>query len=117
MIEQPTPEKLVIMIVASNDDSERLLQALVQEGMPATRVGSAGGFLRRGSSTIFSGVPTAQVEGVLSIVRRTCPVRTELTPVQALPLAGVATSASEPVEVRIGGAIVFVVDIERFERI
>ncbi|MGH2585294.1 MAG: cyclic-di-AMP receptor [Dehalococcoidia bacterium] len=117
MIEQRVPEKLVIMIVASNDDSERLMQTLVQEGMPATRVGSAGGFLRRGSSTIFSGVPAAEVERLLTIVRRTCPVRTELAPVQTLPLVGVATGASEPVEVRTGGAIVFVVDIERFERI
>jgi uncharacterized protein YaaQ len=109
------PTKLVIAIV-SGHDGERLMQALVQQGLPATRIGSAGGFLRRGNATILSGVPAADVERVLAIIRRTCPERTELMPVQALPVVGMPASGP-PVEVRTGGAVVFVLDVERFERI
>jgi uncharacterized protein YaaQ len=115
MTDQPTPEKLLIIVVSPND-GELLMQRLVRDGVPATRVGSTGGFLSRGSSTIISGVPASQVEPVLDLIRQICPVRTELAPVQTLPLVGTAATGP-PIEVRIGGAIVFVLDIERFERI
>jgi uncharacterized protein YaaQ len=115
MNDQPDPEKLLIIVVSPND-GERLMQQLVRDGVPATRIGSSGGFLSRGSSTILSGVPAVQVEPVIDLIRRICPVRTELAPAQTLPLVGTATSGP-PVEVRTGGAIVFVLDIERFERI
>lgn len=115
MTTDQTPNKLVVMIVSAND-GDRLMQTLVREGIAATRIGSAGGFLRRGSATIFSGVPADDVDRVLELVRRTCPSRTEMMPVQALPVAGVA-NPSGPVEVRAGGAVVFVLDVERFDRI
>lgn len=115
MNDEVAPQKLVIMIVAPND-GERLLPALVAQGYPATKIGSAGGFLRRGQATIFSGVATDRVDALLALVRRTCPVRTEMTPVQALPIFATA-SGDEPLEVRTGGAVVFVLDVERFERI
>jgi uncharacterized protein YaaQ len=115
MTEQPDPEKLLIIVVSPND-GERLMQQLVRDGVPATRIGSTGGFLSRGSSTIISGVPVSQVEPVLDLIRRICPIRTELAPSQTLPLVGTAATGP-PIEVRIGGAIVFVLDIERFERI
>ena len=116
MTNDAIPQKLVVMIVSAND-GERLMQVLVAEGIPATRIGSAGGFLRRGNTTIFSGVAEGDVEQVLALVRRTCPVRTEMAPVQTLPMVGAAGGSSRPVEVRTGGAVVFVLDVERFERI
>ena len=109
------PRKLVMVIVSAND-GERLVQALVRERLPVTKIGSAGGFLRRGMATILSGVPADQVEQVLDLVRRTCPARTELAPVQTLPLVG-AAATGPPAEVRTGGAVIFVLDVERFERI
>ena len=110
-----TPQKLVLAIVSAND-GERLMQALVRQGLPATKIGSAGGFLRRGNATILSGVPADQVDEVIELVRRTCPARTEMAPVQTLPLVG-ASAAGPPVEVRTGGAVVFVLSVEGFERI
>lgn len=115
MTRHAVPQKLVMAIVTPND-GERLMQALVRAGFPATRTGSSGGFLRRGSTTIFSGVPAEEVDQVLAIIRRACPARTEMAPVQTLPLVGTAASGP-PVEVRTGGAVVFVLDVERFERI
>ena len=109
------PQKLVMAIVDAND-GELLMQALVQAGLPATKIRSAGGFLRRGNSTVLCGVPATQVDEVLAIVRRTCRVRTEMVPVQALPLVGTMAGAG-PIEVRTGGAVIFVLDVERFERI
>jgi len=106
----------MVVAIVSGTDGERLIQALVRAGLPATKIGSAGGFLRRGSATVLSGVPAAEVERVLALIRATCLHRTEMTPVAALPLPGTAAGA-ESTEVRIGGAVTFVLDIERFERI
>ena len=116
MADQDGPTKLV-MVIVSDTDADDLMAALVEHGVPATKVGSTGGFLRRGSVTIFSGVPEAQVDGVLDIVNEICPVRSELVPLQTLPFIDDSAFATEPIEVRAGGAIIFVLNVERFQRI
>jgi uncharacterized protein YaaQ len=112
---QNGPLKLVI-IIASDSDAERLMKTLIEQGYPATKISSTGGFLRRGNATILSGVEAEEVDSVLVMVRDECHARTEYVPVQTLPFFGEATAVAEPVEVRVGGAIVFVVDVERFEK-
>jgi uncharacterized protein YaaQ len=112
---QNGPLKLVI-IIASDSDADRLMKVLVERGYPATKISSTGGFLRRGSATILSGVDDGEVGDVLALVRAECHARTEYVPVQTLPFFGEGAALSEPVEVRVGGAIVFVVGVERFEK-
>ena len=107
--------KLVI-IIASDADADRLMKRLIEQGLPATKIGSTGGFLHRGSATILSGVEANEVDQVLAMVRTECHARTEYMPVQTLPFFGEGAALSEPVEVRVGGAIVFVVGVERFEK-
>jgi uncharacterized protein YaaQ len=109
------PLKLVV-IIASDPDADRLMRKLVEQGYPATKVSSTGGFLRRGNATILSGVESDEVDQVVSLVNSECRARTELVPVQTLPFFGEGTSLAEPVEVRVGGAIVFVLAVERFEK-
>lgn len=111
---QQSDQKLLI-VIASDLDADRLIQKLVQRGYPATKVSSTGGFLRRGNATIFSGVDAEDVDNVVAIIRSECQVRTEFLPAQALPFPK-SIYPAEPVEVRTGGAIVFVVGVERFER-
>ncbi len=109
------PDKLCIMIVAGSDAS-RLMERLVEQGLPATMIGSTGGFLRRGNATLISGVESSKVEEVAAILREECHARKELVPVQTLPFLGDGGLGANPVEVRAGGAIMFVLDIERFVR-
>ena len=116
MADQNEPTKLVMMIV-SDTDADDLMAALVEHNVPATKVGSSGGFLRRGNVTIFSGVETSRVDAVMDIVNEICPARTELVPVQTLPFIADNAFATEPVQVRAGGAVVFVLNVERFERV
>ncbi len=111
---QQADQKLLI-IVASDTDADTLIQKLVQRGYPATKVSSTGGFLRRGNATIFSGVDAGDVDNVIALIRSECEARTEFLPAQALPFPE-SILPSEPVEVRTGGAIVFVVSVERFEK-
>ena len=110
-----SPLKLIIVIAADND-ADRLMKELIERGHPATKISSTGGFLHRGNATILSGVEEAEVEDVLALVREQCQARNEYVPVQTLPFFGEGSTLSEPVEVRVGGAIVFVVNVERFEK-
>ncbi len=115
MSERGAPTKLVMMIV-SDADADHLMSFLVEQGLPATKVGSSGGFLRHGSVTIFSGVAPDDVPRVVAAVTAICHAREEFVPVPTFPF-GDESFGAEPIEVRVGGAIVFVLDVERFERI
>ncbi len=108
-------QKLVVMIVA-DADADKLVKELVARGYPATKIGSTGGFLRRGNSTILSGITADDVNSVVALVRTQCRARTEYVPLQAVPFFGEGMVLADPVEVRVGGAVVFVLDVERFEK-
>ena len=109
------PTKLCV-IVASNHDADRLMRALVAADFIATKIASSGGFLRRGNTTILTGVPTGALDELMDIVRRECQARRELISLDALPFDP-AAGVGAPVEVRVGGAIAFVLDVARFERV
>lgn len=109
------PDRLCVIIV-DGGDVDRLLSRLAERAIPATKIGSTGGFLRRGSATILSGIASAEIDELTEIVRQECHVRRELMPVQTLPFFGDGGVATRPVEVRVGGAVLFVIEIERFVR-
>jgi len=109
------PTKLVMMVVADTD-ADALMDTLVEQGHATTKVGSTGGFLHHGSVTIFCGVGAADVDAVLATVREICRARREFVPIPGA-IAEEGPFNAEPIEVRVGGAIVFVLDIDRFERV
>ena len=108
-------EQKLIVVITSTDEADALIKKLVERGYPATKVSSTGGFLRRGNATIFSGVESGDLENVIDIIRHECKARTEYIPAQALPFPE-SIHPVEPVQVRVGGAIVFVLPVERFEK-
>jgi uncharacterized protein YaaQ len=109
-----TGQKLIV-VITSNDEADVLIRKLVERGYPATKVSSTGGFLRRGNATIFSGVEAGDIDNVMAIIRDECKARTDYVPAQALPFPE-SIYPAEPVQVRVGGAIVFVLPVERFEK-
>ena len=106
------PQKLVI-VITDDDEADTLIEKLVERGYPATKVSSTGGFLRKGSATILSGIEAEDVDMVLGIIRTEAKARTEYIPAQATPFPDTALPR-EPIPVRVGGAIVFVLPVERF---
>ncbi len=108
--------KLVIAVVQDQDEAN-LLGALAKAGFQATKLASTGGFLREGNTTVLVGVEEDRVDAVLDLVRQTCRSRRQLvTPLASLGRIETAYFA-EPVEVPVGGATVFVVDVERFVKV
>lgn len=107
--------KLIIAIIHS-DDTRNLLDRLARRHFSATVTSSSGGFLRISNATIFCGVEDDKVEEALQIIRESCPDRVQyVTPLPPVMEPG-EVHIPTPVEKRMGGATIFVVDVERFER-
>ena len=108
--------KLVIAIV-HGDDAPACSDALADAGFVCTRFSTSGGFLQKGNATIVTGVENDRVEEVVGLLRKHARGRSEYVN----PMAPLAEPAEFfvpfPVEVEVGGATVFVVDVERFEKL
>jgi uncharacterized protein YaaQ len=108
--------KLVLAIV-HNEDAGPLVNALLERRYRATRLHSSGGFLRQSNATVILGVDEEQVEAVLGVIRENCTSRTQvMNPMPPIMEPG-EFGMPYPVEVQMGGAVVFVLPVERFERL
>ena len=108
--------KLVVAIV-HHEDAGALVDALLDRDFRATRLHSSGGFLKQSNATVILGVDGPQVDDVLAIVRETCHARTQVVnPMPPIMEPG-EFFMPYPLEVEVGGATVFVLPVERFERI
>jgi uncharacterized protein YaaQ len=113
---EPAPMKLVTAIV-HNEDAATLVDALLEKEYRATRVNSSGGFLKQGNATILVGVEDDQVDAVLEIISANCHSRKQfVNPMPPIMEPG-EFYMPYPVEVEVGGATVFVLPVERFERL
>lgn len=107
--------KLVLAVVQA-EDAGGLLSHLTERGFRVTRTKTVGGFLRETNSTIFLGVEDDEVETVLQIIRENCVTRRQhINPVPPVMEPG-EFFLPYPVEVEVGGATVFMMDVARFER-
>ncbi len=104
--------KLVIAIV-HDDDVQNLIGDLTGKDFRVTKLATTGGFLKAGNTTLLIGVEDEQVDNVVKIIKDNCETRNQ-TVASPTPVAGTAgVFIPYPIEVRIGGATVFVVDVEQ----
>jgi len=108
--------KLILAVVHS-DDADPLLNALMEKGHRATRINTAGGFLREGNATVLIGVEDHQVDDTIAVIRATCHTRTQYVN----PLPPIAEPGEiympYPLEVQVGGATIFVLNVDRQDRL
>ena len=108
--------KLVVAVV-HNEDAGALVDALLEREHRATRLHSSGGFLKQSNATVLVGIDDDKVEDVLEIIRANCTSRTQVVNPMAPIMEPGEFFMPYPLEVEVGGATVFVVAVERFERI
>ena len=104
--------KLIIAIV-QDEDASRLIGTLMNDGYGVTKLATTGGFLRAGNTTLLVGVEDDRFEGAMGVIEKTCKCRTQMASSPS-PVAG-ATGAyvPYPIEVTVGGATIFVLNVER----
>ena len=106
--------KLILAIV-SNDDSSSVSSALTKNNFSVTRLATTGGFLRAGNTTIIVGTEDDKVEKAIEVIGNESKRRTEIVPSTAS--YDIGRYASFPVEVQVGGATIFVLDVEQFYKL
>lgn len=106
----------LIFAVVNNDNVTSLMDFMIKSGIGVTKLSSTGGFLKARNTTLMIGVEEDKVEEALEIIKQKSSKR-KITIAASIsePVSGDAY-ASIPVDITVGGATVFVTDVERFEK-
>jgi len=105
----------MILAVIDKDDSSDVMHNLIREGFSVTTLSTTGGFLRSGNVTILVGVDDDKIQDVIEVIKEHSRSRSRHMPFMPGNEMGYLTSI--PVEVSVGGATVFVLNVEHFEKI
>lgn len=105
--------KKMVMAVIPRDQAHAVLETLITSGYPVTFTESRGGVLRQAQNTLYTCVEEEGVDGVLDIIRQHClsQVKVETEDDAGPP----ATSGVLPITTNLGGAVIFVWDVQRVE--
>lgn len=109
-MEKTTCDKMIFAIL-QGDDYPEIVRALSEHGVYCTLINTSGGFLRKKSVTVMIGVEHEKLDLVLDILKSYAGERVE---VQYQPT--IIGHASVPTEVRVGGIVVFVMNVEKFDK-
>jgi uncharacterized protein YaaQ len=107
--------KLIIATI-QDQDTERVIAGLTEQHYRVTRIGTTGGFLQQGNTTLLIGVDDSQVEPVVSVLKEFSQRRTQYMPM-ATGAAPNGVAMYSYVEVEVGGATVFILDVDLFEQV
>jgi len=103
--------KLVLAIV-SNEDANKVIKTLIKENFFVTKLATTGGFLMSGNTTILVGVQEELLDKCISVISDMSKRRTKLVPNAISSEFGIFSST--PVEVQVGGATIFILDVDQF---
>lgn len=106
--------KLLLAII-HDDDASVVMQELNKQGYLVTKLASTGGFLRSGNTTLITGVDDKKVDSVIDIFEHKCKARTQLSSLSA-PYGAMEGYMPHTVEVKVGGATIFVLGVDQFKK-
>ncbi|MFQ6057343.1 MAG: cyclic-di-AMP receptor [Anaerolineae bacterium] len=109
----------LIVAIVRDEDAGRVTKALTEKGYKSTRISTASGFLRMSNTTLLIGVESPQVDEVLEIIKANCHPHTEPAPPPPSdrPWGFPPPSPATVTEIEVGRAVIFVLDIKRYERL
>lgn len=104
--------KLILAII-QDEDAHEVISALNEAKFQVTRLNTKGGFLRSGNTTLMTGVEKEKVDEVLKIIEENSKARTQHATLPS-SVGAMHGFILAPIEVKVGGATVFVLDVEQF---
>lgn len=107
--------KLIIAIV-QDQDAPSLIDDLTEREFRVTKLASTGGFLKSGNTTLLTGVEDEDVDKVIEIIENNCKTREITTSLLTVTMPG-DTYIPYPLEVKVGGATLFILDVEQHIRL
>jgi uncharacterized protein YaaQ len=106
--------KLIVAVVQTKD-ADACVQAWVSAGHVCTRIESFGGFLEQGNTTLFTAVDDAEVDSAIQLLGRRARQRNHS--LHATAADGGNGASTSQMDVEVGGASVFVLDVTRMEKL
>lgn len=109
--------KLIYAIVRYDNEDE-VINALTKKHYSVTKLATTGGFLKKGNTTLLIGTDAENVPDVIDVIKHECGKRQKIT-INMPYISGAAmmNCATMPMSVEVGGATIFVIDVEHFEKI
>lgn len=105
----------MIIAVVSSDDASSVQKGLIKEHYQATKLSTTGGFLMKGNTTFLIGAQDDKVEDIIKIIGAHSKQRKKIIPNSVINEFGML--ATSPVEITVGGATVFVLNVEQFAKL
>jgi uncharacterized protein YaaQ len=107
--------KLIIATV-QDQDADFVVSRLMEAKYRVTRIGSTGGFLQQGNTTLLTGVEDRQVEHVVELLQQSSQRRMRYMPM-ATGTTPNGMTLYNYIEVEVGGATIFALDVDHFEQV
>lgn len=107
----------LVMAIVQDEDAIKLVEELTENDFRVTKLATTGGFLKMGNTTLITGVPKENVEKVIEIIEKNCGSRQKITTTSNGAPWSNGGYIPYPIEVTVGGATIFVVDVEQFKKI
>ena len=106
---------LLLLAVVQSEDAPGLAKRLIDQGRRLTRISSTGGLLASGNEALMLGIADEELEPVIHAIQETCKTRMQYISVAGAPEPTFFSFA--PLEVEVGGAVVFAIPTERYIRL
>ncbi len=105
----------LMFAVVNKDDNHAVSAAITKAGFRATKLASSGGFLSAGNTTFMIACEDCKVDEIIEVIRKHSRQRKQIVPTEMT--VGTPLYDNGPVEVSVGGATIFITNLERFERV
>ena len=107
----------MILAIVQNEDAPELVEELNHQNFFVTKLASTGGYQKKGNTTLLTGVEDAKVEQVCGIIKQFAGKRRQMVFTSSPSAGSLANmSTSVPVNMEVGGATIFILSVEEFEK-
>ena len=105
----------LVMAIMGNEDTPAVMEGLTDAKFQVTKLATTGGFLKAGNTTLIIGVEDVKVSKVIDIISKYSSKRVQTITNPASMYN--ANLVAMPFQITSGGAIIFVLNVEQFEKI
>ena len=106
----------LILAVVPNDDSIKATAALTNEGFIVTRLATTGGFMMVGNTTLLIGTEDSSIDKIKNVLKEYCSERKQICSTTDSYGRGMKSNGIAE-ETTVGGATMFVLNVESYEKI
>ncbi len=114
--------KKLLYVITSKKNSNKLTKALLKAGFHITVMEASGGFTKKKFSVIMLGLDENKVDEVVKLAKGCCQTHEAMTVNNVpIPTLGqedlVQSQTTKTVEIKVGGATIFVVPLDEIRKV